>query len=144
MFRGELWWVTSMWNSHDVNYVNKCKSDVAAKLTGRLDWNFAWAFLMVSICYLQMMEPIGRELGKFWCNGLFNGDQKLWMAITFELIKISIWGFSGLLLWRSRLLNKGEIKHPHVHHIHTYFDGLLLNGAKTIGNMQTYPFPQYP
>ena len=53
-------------------------------------------------------------------------------------------GFSGLLLWRSRLLNKGEIKHPHVHHIHTNFNGLLLNGAKTIGNMQTYPFPQYP
>ena len=53
-------------------------------------------------------------------------------------------GFSGLLLSGSILLIKDEIKHPHIHHIHTNFNGLLLNGAKTIGNMQTYPFPQYP
>ena len=51
--------------------------------------------------------------------------------------------FSGLLFWGPRLLIKGEIKHPHIHHIHTYYNGLLLNGAKTIENMQTYPFPQY-
>ena len=29
-----------MWNSHDVNYVNKCKSDVADKLTGPIGLKF--------------------------------------------------------------------------------------------------------
>ena len=66
------------------------------------------------------------------------------MVITFEPIKILIWGFQGCYCEGPDYLIKGEIKHPHIHHVHTNFNGLLLNGAKTIENMQTYSFPQYP
>ena len=63
------------------------------ELTEILDWNFAWALQMVSICYLQMMEPIGRDFGKFCKMGYLMGTKTL--AITFEPIKISMWGFQG-------------------------------------------------
>ena len=96
-----------MWNSHDVNYVNKCKSDVAAELTGRLGWNFAWPFLMVYICYLQIIEPLEENLENCDEMGYLMGTKTL-NGHNFWTNKDIDMGFSGLLLWRSRLLNKGE------------------------------------
>ena len=45
--------------------------------------------------------------------------------------------FSTLLFKWSRLLINDGIKHPYAQHTHTNFNGLLLNGAKTIRIIQT-------
>ena len=52
-------------------------------------------------------------------------------------------GIARLLLWVSILLNKGEMEYAHIHHIGTNVNGLLLNGIKTIENMESYPSPEY-
>ena len=82
---------------------------------------------------LEIFDEMGYLMGIKTLNGY-----NFWTNKDIDM------GFLGLLLWRSKLLNEGEIKHLHIHHIHTNFNELLLNGAKTIENIQTYPFPQYP
>ena len=93
-----------MWNSHDVNYVNKCKKWCSGQTNRPIGLKFCMGipngvYLLFGNDESPLEEILENfdEMGYLMATKTLNGHN-FWTNKDIDM------GFSGLLLWRSRLL----------------------------------------